>query len=92
MPLAEERFPRCIIVLDGGWRECRKIDSAIPAGVCRCIVTTASRQEYGGTRKYGGTDPKLDQGRVQTAAAFAALMMELGEDGSNLPLYHVTLC
>ncbi|CAE7236103.1 unnamed protein product [Symbiodinium sp. CCMP2592] len=39
-------------------------------------VTTASRSELGGTRKYsGGTDD-----RVQTAAAFVTLLRELGED------------
>eukprot|EP00439_Symbiodinium_sp_Y106_P051899 s2250_g6.t3 len=40
------------------------------------LVTTASRSELGGTRKYsGGTDD-----RVQTAAAFVTLLRELGED------------
>mmetsp|Transcript_36068 Transcript_36068/g.84563 ORF Transcript_36068/g.84563 Transcript_36068/m.84563 type:complete len:291 (+) Transcript_36068:83-955(+) len=94
---SERRFPRCIIVLDGGWRECRKIDAAIPPHIRRCIVTTASREEYGGTRKYGGTDPKSDQGRVQTAAAFTALMQELEEDPGHVDalkrgLAHFMLC
>ncbi|CAE7243499.1 unnamed protein product, partial [Symbiodinium natans] len=42
----------------------------------KLAVTTASRSELGGTRKYsGGTDD-----RVQTAAAFVTLLRELGED------------
>ena len=36
-------------------------------------------EEYGGTRKYG-SNSEGDGGRVQTAAAFVALLQELGED------------
>ncbi|CAE7428152.1 tapT [Symbiodinium necroappetens] len=68
--------PRQVIVLDGGWRECVRMNSWISPRIRRCIVTTASRSELGGTRKYsGGTDD-----RVQTAAAFVTLLRELGED------------
>lgn len=49
---------------------------ALPSCFGRQKVTTASRSELGGTRKYsGGTDD-----RVQTAAAFVTLLRELGED------------
>jgi len=42
-------------------------------------VTTASRSELGGTRKYdGGTDD-----RVQTAAAFVTLLRELGQESAE---------
>lgn len=68
--------PRQILVLDGGWRECVRMNAWISSAVQRCIVTTASRSELGGTRKYdGGTDD-----RVQTAAAFVTLLRELGQD------------
>jgi len=72
--------PRLIIVLDGGWRECKRINDSIDPEIQRCVVTTASREEYGGTRKYGTTDGS----RVQTAAAFIALMQELGEDAEQV--------
>eukprot|EP00415_Alexandrium_ostenfeldii_P004200 UN4200 len=72
--------PRLVIVLDGGWRECKKINDSIDMQIQRCVVTTASREEYGGTRKYGTTDGS----RVQTAAAFIALMQELGEDPEHV--------
>eukprot|EP00747_Dinoflagellata_sp_TGD_P219013 gnl/TRDRNA2_/TRDRNA2_91187_c0_seq1.p1 gnl/TRDRNA2_/TRDRNA2_91187_c0~~gnl/TRDRNA2_/TRDRNA2_91187_c0_seq1.p1 ORF type:complete len:288 (+),score=55.55 gnl/TRDRNA2_/TRDRNA2_91187_c0_seq1:212-1075(+) len=74
-----------IVVLDGGWRECRRMNEWIgtPA-VARCRVSTASRCEFGGTRKYcdhGGAD---DGERVQTAAAFVALLQEIGEDPADV--------
>ncbi|CAE7580753.1 unnamed protein product [Symbiodinium pilosum] len=68
--------PRQVVVLDGGWRECVRMNNWISPKIRRCVVTTASRSELGGTRKYsGGTDD-----RVQTAAAFVTLLRELGED------------
>lgn len=73
-------LPGCIVVLDGGWKETRKMNQAIDARITRCCVSSATRDEYGGTRKYGGSE----QGRVQTAAAFIALMKELGEDASRV--------
>lgn len=75
-------LPRCIIVLDGGWKETRKINQAIDQRVVRCFVSSATRDEYGGTRKYNPTNG--DKGRVQTAAAFVALMKELGEDAETV--------
>merc|ERR1712150_90192 len=72
--------PKVIIVLDGGWRECKKINDSIDPQVQRCVITTATREEYGGTRKYGTTDGS----RVQSAAAFIALMQELGESPEHV--------
>lgn len=66
-----------ILVLDGGWRECKRMNEWIDPRIQRCVVTTADREEYGGTRKYSRGS---DGGRVQTAAAFIALMQELGHD------------
>lgn len=87
MPAAElaetGRRPRRIFVLDGGWKECKRINQWIPAAISRCVVTSASREEYGGTRKYGGSSHDAD-GRVQTAAAFIALMQELDEEPTHI--------
>eukprot|EP00406_Dinophysis_acuminata_P038573 CAMPEP_0179357966 /NCGR_PEP_ID=MMETSP0797-20121207/78679_1 /TAXON_ID=47934 /ORGANISM="Dinophysis acuminata, Strain DAEP01" /LENGTH=215 /DNA_ID=CAMNT_0021073197 /DNA_START=1 /DNA_END=649 /DNA_ORIENTATION=+ len=77
-------LPRSILVLDGGWRECKKINGAIDAQITRCRVTTATREEYGGTRKYGTHEKSGGNVRVQTAAAFIALMQELGEDPEHV--------
>lgn len=79
---AASDLPRCIIVLDGGWRECARMNRSIDAGVTRCVVTTAARSDFGGTRKYGGAGD--DEKRVQTAAAFVALLRELGEDARHV--------
>mmetsp|Transcript_16551 Transcript_16551/g.37324 ORF Transcript_16551/g.37324 Transcript_16551/m.37324 type:complete len:248 (-) Transcript_16551:52-795(-) len=82
--------PRCIVVLDGGWRECKRMNSWIDPRIRRCIVTTASREVYGGTRKYGGDGA---EGRVQTAAAFAALLRELGEEATHIAaMEHALAC
>merc|ERR1711971_792184 len=80
-PRERDALPRCIVVLDGGWRECKKMNDALCPDIARCVVTTATREEFGGTRKYGGGDPC---GRVQTAAAFIALLQELGEDAAHV--------
>mmetsp|Transcript_85527 Transcript_85527/g.275936 ORF Transcript_85527/g.275936 Transcript_85527/m.275936 type:complete len:348 (-) Transcript_85527:8-1051(-) len=73
-------LPRCIVVLDGGWKETRKMNASIDVNIARCIVSNATRDEYGGTRKYkeGNAD------RVQTAAAFIALLKELGDDSERV--------
>eukprot|EP00928_Gymnodinium_smaydae_P090949 TRINITY_DN7465_c0_g1_i1.p1 TRINITY_DN7465_c0_g1~~TRINITY_DN7465_c0_g1_i1.p1 ORF type:complete len:287 (+),score=48.74 TRINITY_DN7465_c0_g1_i1:86-946(+) len=76
-------LPRCIVVLDGGWRECKKMNDGIDESIRRCVVTTAKREEYGGTRKYGGSAEEA-AGRVQTAAAFACMLEELGEDPGHV--------
>lgn len=76
-PLAR---PRCIVVLDGGWKETRKMNQSIDPRVIRCSLSSATRQEYGSTRKYGGDH----NDRVQTAAAFIALLKELGEDAMSV--------
>jgi len=68
---------KTILVLDGGWRECKRMNDWIDPCIQRCVVTSAAREEYGGTRKYSRGS---DGGRVQTAAAFIALMQELGHD------------
>jgi len=78
-----DRAPRRVVVLDGGWRECKKINESIDSRITRCVVTDARREEYGGTRKYGDGS-KTDATRVQTAAAFIALMQELGEDSAQV--------
>ncbi|CAE8637217.1 unnamed protein product, partial [Polarella glacialis] len=70
---------RCVVVLDGGWKETRKMNQSIDGTVTRCSVRSATRDEYGGTRKYKG-NARDDVGRVQTAAAFIAFLKELGED------------
>mmetsp|Transcript_4594 Transcript_4594/g.9400 ORF Transcript_4594/g.9400 Transcript_4594/m.9400 type:complete len:256 (+) Transcript_4594:74-841(+) len=72
--------PDCIIVLDGGWKETRKMNQSIDSRVTRCCVSTATRAQYGNTRKYKNGDGE----RVQTAGAFIALMKELGEDESRI--------
>jgi len=79
-------FPRCIVILDGGWRECKRMNDWIDPQVMRCRVSTATRKEFGGTRKYGPNDcgKSISDGRVQTAAAFIALLHELGEDPSHV--------
>lgn len=76
-------LPRLIVVLDGGWRECKRMNEWINPQIQRCVVTTATREEFGGTRKYGGTKADAN-GRVQTAAAFIALLQELGEDRAHV--------
>lgn len=73
--LQRRELPRCIVVLDGGWKETRKINQAIDQRVTRCCVNV-SREECQNTRKYKA---KECRNRVQTAAAFVALMKELGE-------------
>jgi len=82
--------PRCIIVLDGGWRECKRINEFIDPSILRCVVTTATREEYGGTRKYGKSGDQ-DGSRVQTAAAFVALMQELEEDPDHVAMLKADL-
>merc|ERR1712194_829012 len=72
--VAQALAPR-IVVLDGGWKETRKMNQSIDPAIPRCFLSNASREEYGGTRKY--KQPEGD--RVQTAAAFVALLKELGE-------------
>lgn len=72
-------LPRRIVVLDGGWAQCKKMNEWINPAVPRCVVSTASREEFGGTRRYNGGN-----GRVQTAAAFVALMRELGEEPAQV--------
>mmetsp|Transcript_147129 Transcript_147129/g.373576 ORF Transcript_147129/g.373576 Transcript_147129/m.373576 type:complete len:334 (+) Transcript_147129:149-1150(+) len=74
---APAKLPRCIVVLDGGWKETRKMNQSIDHGIPRCFVSNATRGEYGGTRKYRGNDAA---NRVQTAAAFIALLKELNDD------------
>mmetsp|Transcript_100188 Transcript_100188/g.157915 ORF Transcript_100188/g.157915 Transcript_100188/m.157915 type:complete len:287 (+) Transcript_100188:57-917(+) len=76
-------LPRCIVVLDGGWKETRKINQAIDQRVLRCCVSSATRDEYGSTRKYNPTNDG-DHGRVQTAAAFVAFLKEIGEDAEKV--------
>lgn len=76
-------IPRVVLVLDGGWRDCKRINESINPAITRCVVTEARREEYGGTRKYG-TGKGSDAGRVQTAAAFIALMQELDEDAEHV--------
>uniref|UniRef100_A0A7S1WVN9 tRNA-uridine aminocarboxypropyltransferase n=1 Tax=Alexandrium catenella TaxID=2925 RepID=A0A7S1WVN9_ALECA len=68
--------PDCIVVLDGGWKETRKMNQSLEPHVQRCCVSTATRGEYGSTRKYRNGERE----RVQTAGAFIALLRELGED------------
>lgn len=68
-----------VIVLDGGWRETTRMNSWLGATITRCFVESASRAEFGGTRKYAGGD-----NRVQTAAAFVAFLRELGEDNAEV--------
>merc|ERR1712107_218815 len=75
------RLPRCIVVLDGGWKETRKMNQSIDRAVPRCFVINATRGEYGGTRKYRGND---GANRVQTAAAFIALLKELNDDPTRV--------
>lgn len=72
--------PKCIVVLDGGWKETRKMNQTIDPRVTRCCVATATRDECGGTRKYKNGDRE----RVQTAGAFIALLRELGEDDGDV--------
>eukprot|EP00930_Biecheleria_cincta_P003667 TRINITY_DN104596_c0_g1_i1.p1 TRINITY_DN104596_c0_g1~~TRINITY_DN104596_c0_g1_i1.p1 ORF type:complete len:261 (-),score=46.75 TRINITY_DN104596_c0_g1_i1:138-920(-) len=72
-------LPRRIVVLDGGWAQCKKMNEWMNPAVARCVVSTASREEFGGTRRYKGGN-----GRVQTAAAFVALMRELGEEPAQV--------
>jgi len=88
--------PRLIIVLDGGWSECKRMNVWIDPRIRRCVVTSASREEFGGTRKYGGKKADADC-RVQTAAAFVALLQELGEEAGQVDalregLRHFTEC
>ena len=59
--------------------QCKKMNEWINPAVPRCVVSTASREEFGGTRRYKGGN-----GRVQTAAAFVALMRELGEEPAQV--------
>lgn len=70
-------LPRCIVVLDGGWKETRKMNLSIDSRIRRCCITS-TRDEYGATRKYRDANRE----RVQTAAAFICLMKELGEDAA----------
>merc|ERR1712187_281728 len=60
---------KCKVVLDGGWKETRKMNQTIDPGITRCCVADATRSEYGGTRKY--KEGQAD--RVQTLAAFVAM-------------------
>jgi len=69
--------PRTVVVLDGGWRECKHMNEAIDPRIRRVVVTTARRETFGGTRKYG--NPADAENRVQTAAAFICLLQELQE-------------
>ncbi|CAE7477524.1 unnamed protein product [Symbiodinium natans] len=73
--LAEAEAPRRIVVLDGGWAQCKKMNQWLDPALPRCVVETATREEFGATRRYRG-----QAHRVQTASAFAALWRELGED------------
>jgi len=75
-PFPQQGRQRILVVVDGGWRECKKMNESLGPRIARCRVTTARRSEFGGTRKYdhGAED------HVQTAAAFVALMRELHED------------
>lgn len=75
--------PRRILVLDGGWRETGRMNASLPLSLVRCRVSTARRSDFGGTRKYGNGDGG-GEGRVQTAAAFIALLQELGENPSHV--------
>eukprot|EP00931_Biecheleriopsis_adriatica_P039174 TRINITY_DN22413_c0_g1_i1.p1 TRINITY_DN22413_c0_g1~~TRINITY_DN22413_c0_g1_i1.p1 ORF type:complete len:291 (-),score=40.50 TRINITY_DN22413_c0_g1_i1:77-877(-) len=76
-----QALPRRIVVLDGGWSQCKKMNEWLDPAICRCVVRTASREEFGGTRRYRDEN---GQGRVQTAAAFVALMRELGEEPEHV--------
>ncbi|CAE7300590.1 unnamed protein product, partial [Symbiodinium pilosum] len=67
--------PRRIVILDGGWAQCKKMNQWLDPAIPRCFVETATREEFGSTRKYRG-----QAHRVQTASAFAALWRELQED------------
>jgi DTW domain-containing protein YfiP len=80
-------MPRVIIVLDGSWKETRQINQSIDQRVVRVCVSSATRDEYGGTRKYR----QGKHGRVQTAAAFVALMKELAEDDIVVAELHAGL-
>mmetsp|Transcript_89674 Transcript_89674/g.172608 ORF Transcript_89674/g.172608 Transcript_89674/m.172608 type:complete len:154 (-) Transcript_89674:44-505(-) len=66
-----------IIVLDGGWKETRKMNQSINPCIPRCRISAETLDGLSRrTRKYvnGFRD------RVQTAGAFIALLRELGED------------
>eukprot|EP00933_Yihiella_yeosuensis_P077793 TRINITY_DN8868_c0_g1_i1.p1 TRINITY_DN8868_c0_g1~~TRINITY_DN8868_c0_g1_i1.p1 ORF type:complete len:293 (-),score=56.39 TRINITY_DN8868_c0_g1_i1:266-1144(-) len=76
-----EDLPRRIVVLDGGWSQCKKMNAWLDPTIPRCVVKTASREEFGGTRRYRAEG---ESGRVQTAAAFVALLRELGEDQTHV--------
>jgi len=74
-----------IIVLDGGWKETRKMNQSINPCIPRCRVSAEALNGLKRrTRKYvnGFGD------RVQTAGAFIALLRELGEDEHHVqPLF-----
>merc|ERR1712039_773562 len=80
--------PRRIVVLDGGWRECKRMNDWVDPNIRRVSISTATREEYGGTRKYGSDG---GGGRVQTAAAFVALLQELGEDPAHVVAFKNSL-
>ncbi|CAJ1363315.1 unnamed protein product [Effrenium voratum] len=65
---------RRVVVLDGGWAQCKKMNQWLDPALPRCFVN-ASREEFGGTRRYRGIT-----NRVQTAGAFVALMRDLEEE------------
>mmetsp|Transcript_42097 Transcript_42097/g.78224 ORF Transcript_42097/g.78224 Transcript_42097/m.78224 type:complete len:268 (+) Transcript_42097:66-869(+) len=71
---AKAAIPRRIVILDGGWAQCKKMNQWLGPALPRCYVETATREEFGSTRRYRGAAHK-----VQTASAFAALWRELGE-------------
>eukprot|EP00927_Polykrikos_kofoidii_P049489 TRINITY_DN43536_c0_g1_i1.p1 TRINITY_DN43536_c0_g1~~TRINITY_DN43536_c0_g1_i1.p1 ORF type:complete len:323 (-),score=35.59 TRINITY_DN43536_c0_g1_i1:108-1076(-) len=66
-----------IVVLDGGWKEATKMNRRIDPRVTRVRVSSAALSDYKVTRKYNDANTPE---RVQTAAAFTALMAELKED------------
>ncbi|CAE7943335.1 unnamed protein product, partial [Symbiodinium necroappetens] len=72
--------PRRIVILDGGWAQCKKMNQWLDPALPRCVVETATREEFGATRRYRGAQ----SGRVQTASAFAALCRELREDPQDV--------
>lgn len=82
-PLEQQQPRPCIVVLDGGWRETRKMNQSIDPRILRCSLSSSSRCESKGTRKYRGQDE-----RIQTAAAFIALLRELGEDPAKVEELH----
>jgi DTW domain-containing protein YfiP len=69
-----------IIVLDGTWNQARHLHRTLPGTIRKVVVDMTQRRSVFGVRLRRQGVERVEAGRVSTLEAYAALMLQLGDD------------